>query len=144
MSTLLKIHLNGISKNCDYNVKYITFILLITITHRNYDRIDQDEFKKDLTAKLKTINNSDNLQELYNEYMQAIKPTLEIHAPEVSKIVTKRRLNPWFDHAAHQLKSKRRVEGKNASETKLNETKKNTNKSIRHTRPTFKITKRNT
>ena len=41
--------------------------------------------------------------------MQAVESTLEIHAPEVNKIPTKRRINPWFDHAAHQLKSKRRA-----------------------------------
>ena len=75
--------------------------------------------------------------------MQAVESTQEIHVPEVNKIATKI-INPWFDHAAHQLKSKRRVAGKNSSETKLNQTMKNTNKSIRHTRPTFKITKRNT
>ena len=34
-------------------------------------------------------------------------------------------------------------QSKSGSETKLKKTK-NTNKSIRHTRPTFKITKRNT
>ena len=76
--------------------------------------------------------------------MQAIESTLEIHAPEVNKIATKRRINPWFDCAAHQLKSKKRPAEKNGSETKLKKTKKNTNKSIIHTRPTFKIIKRNT
>ena len=34
----------------------------ITITHINIDRIDLDKFKIDLTTKLNTIKNSDNLQ----------------------------------------------------------------------------------
>ena len=38
--------------------------------------------------------------------MQAIESTLEMHAPEVDKIATKRRINPCFEHAVHQLKSK--------------------------------------
>ena len=38
-----------------------------------------------------------------------MESTLEIHAPEVNKIATKRRINPLFDHEAHQLKSKRRA-----------------------------------
>ena len=37
---------------------------IITITHRNLDRIDLDKFKVDQAAKLSTIKNSDNLQEL--------------------------------------------------------------------------------
>ena len=41
----------------------------ITITHRNLYRIDLDKFKIDLIPKLNTINNSDNLQKLYNGYM---------------------------------------------------------------------------
>ena len=57
----------------------------ITKTHRCLDRIDLDKLKIDLTAKINTINNSDNLQELYNGYMQTIESILEIHAPEVNK-----------------------------------------------------------
>ena len=86
-------------------------------------------FKIDLTAKLNTIKNSDNLQELYNGYMQATESTLEIHAPEVNKIASKRRINPWFDHAALPTKiHEKSSREKNGSETKLKKTKKNTNK----------------
>ena len=116
----------------------------ITITHRNLDIFDLDKFKIDLTATLNTIKNSDNLQLLYNGYLHANESTLEFHAPEVNKIATKRRINPWFDYAAHPLKSKRRAAEKNSPETKLKQTKKNTNKSTKHTKPTFKITKKNT
>ena len=67
---------------------------------------------------------------------------MEIHAPEVKKVTTKRRINLWFDHAAYHLKPREEQKRKNGSERKLRKTKKNTNKSIRHTRPTFKITKK--
>ena len=80
-------------------------------------------FNPDLTAKLNNIIYLDNLQELYNGYIQSIESTLEIHAPKVNKITTKRRISPWLDHEAHQLKSKRRVAEKNGSETKLRQTK---------------------
>ena len=73
--------------------------------------------------------------------MQAIESTLEIHVPGINKIATKRRINPWFDHAVHQLKSKEEQQRKNGSETKLKKTKKYSNVSIKHTRPTFKIKK---
>ena len=49
--------------------------------------------------------------------MKVIESTLEIPAPEVKKIATK--INPWFDHAAHQLKSTRRAAEKNGLETNL-------------------------
>ena len=88
----------------------------ITITHRNLDRIDLDNFKLYLTAKLNTIRKSDNLQELYNEYMQEIESTPEIPAPEVNKI-TKKRKKTWFDCKAQQLNSKRRAAGKKGSKT---------------------------
>ena len=35
-------------------------------------------------------------------YVEAVESTLDIHAPEVNKIATRRR-NPWFDHKTHQL-----------------------------------------
>ena len=35
--------------------------------------------------------------------METIESTLEIHTPGVNKIASKRRTNPWFDHAAHQF-----------------------------------------
>ena len=70
--------------------------------------------------------------------MQAIKSDLEIHAPEVNQRITERRINLWFDHAAYQLKTKRRAAEENLlrNETKAN--KENTYKSIRHTRPNLK------
>ena len=34
------------------------------------------------------------MQEIYNGYVQAVESTLEIHAPEVNKISTKRGINP--------------------------------------------------
>ena len=61
----------------------------ITITHQNPDRIYPDNLKLNLTAKLNTIRNFDNVQDLYNRYMQAINSTLEIHTPEVNKITKK-------------------------------------------------------
>ena len=67
----------------------------ITLTHRNLGTIDLNKFKIDLIAKVNTIKNSVNLQELYNNrYMQTIELTLEIHAPILNKIATKRRINP--------------------------------------------------
>ena len=79
--------------------------------------------------------------------MQAVESTQEIYVPEVNKIATKR-INPWCDHAAHQLKSNRRAAEKKwlkiKTQKKKKKPKKGTHKSIRHTRPICKIMKRNT
>ena len=45
------------------------------------------------------------LQQNYNNYMDAIKKTMDKHAPLITKTKTKKDHNPWFNKDSQRLKT---------------------------------------
>ena len=44
------------------------------------------------------------LQQNYNNYMDAIKKTMDKHAPLITNMKTKKEHNPWFNKDSQNLK----------------------------------------
>ena len=61
------------------------------------------------------VNSKKTLQQNYKNYRDAIKKTIEKHAPLKIKTKTKKEQNPWFDQDAQRLKTQRRLAEKNGS-----------------------------
>ena len=78
-------------------------------TSRDLNSINEQNFVSDLAERLSKLNNIDNLQTLYERYMEAVTSTLHQHAPETTKKRTKRLTKSWYDKDAQKLKRQRRV-----------------------------------
>ena len=78
------------------------------ITRRDLSKVNEESFMRDLKNKL-DVNSKKTLQQNYNNYSDAIKKTIEKHAPLKTKTKTKKEQNPWFDQDAQRLKTQRRL-----------------------------------
>ena len=78
------------------------------ITRRDLSKVNEESFKSDLKNNL-DVNSKKTLQQNCNNYRDAIKKTIEKHAPLKTKTKMKKEQNPWFDQDAQRLKTQRRL-----------------------------------
>ena len=71
---------------------------------RNFKSITEPNFASDLAERLSQLNNTDDLQTLYEGYIKAIISTLDQHVPEITKKRTKTLPKSWYDRDAQKLK----------------------------------------
>ena len=72
-------------------------------SRRDLSKIDEEKFNHDLNMNLE-INTGKTLQQDYNNYMDAIKKTMDKHAPLITKTKTKKDHNSWFKKDSQRLK----------------------------------------
>ena len=90
----------------------------INHTSRNLKSINDQNFASDLAEKNSQLNSIDNLQTLYEVYIEAITSTLDQHVPEITKKITKRQQKSWYDRDALKLKKTMKHCRKNWLKTK--------------------------
>jgi len=59
------------------------------ITFRQYHKIDRDQMKRDLQKTAFVVSPSDNVSDLYDQYMSSLSSVLENHAPLKTKCLSK-------------------------------------------------------
>ena len=77
-------------------------------TRRDLSKINEESFMSDLKNNLE-VDTEKTLQQNYNNYRDAIKKTIDKHAPMKTKMKTKKDQNPQFDQDAQRLKTQRRL-----------------------------------
>ena len=87
-------------------------------TSRDLKSIKEQNLASDLAERLSKLNNTDDLQTLYEKYIKAITSTLDQHGPETTKKRIKRLTKSWYDKDAQKLKRQRRVAEKTWQRTK--------------------------
>ena len=73
-------------------------------SRRHLSKIDEEKFSHDLNMNLEA-NKGKTLQQNYDNYMDAIKKTMDKHAPLITKTKTKKDHNPWFNKDSQRLKT---------------------------------------
>ena len=73
-------------------------------SRRHLSKIDEEKFNHELNMNLE-IDTGKTLQQNYNNYMDAIKKTMDKHAPLITKTKTKKDYNPWFNKDSQRLKT---------------------------------------
>ena len=92
-------------KNCD-NIQSKS---KKTITFRNTEAINRDDFRSDLTAKLPAaISSEANFAKKIKGYNSTSLEILDDHAPVLSKDIVDRKSAPWFDGEYKSLRAMRR------------------------------------
>ena len=64
---------------------------------RDLKSIKEQNFASDLAEGLPKLNNTDDLQNLYEKHIKSITSTLDQHAPETNNKSTKRLTKSWYD-----------------------------------------------
>ena len=86
--------------------------------YRDLSNVNINSFRADLNQILEKLKHCNDLRNLYEGYMSAIKSTLEIHAPLKEKKLTRKSKYPLFDPDAHRIKHQRRVAERHWMRTK--------------------------
>ena len=68
--------------------------------------IDHDNFKCDIISAVKEMSNTEDLDDLVDQYNSKLSSILDKQAPQVCKSITIRDELPWFDIKAKELKAK--------------------------------------
>ncbi|KAJ8046931.1 Adhesion G-protein coupled receptor G6 [Holothuria leucospilota] len=79
-----------------------------TMVYRNINRIDMDEFKKDLSQSALCDDNLNDLHSIISTCDYSLKTLLDKHAPVKSKTVTIKPSRPWFTSSLNSFKRVRR------------------------------------
>ncbi|KAJ8018487.1 RNA-directed DNA polymerase from mobile element jockey [Holothuria leucospilota] len=79
-----------------------------TMVYRNINRIDMDEFKKDLSQSALCDDNLNDLHSIISTYGYSLKTLLDKHTPVKSKTVTIKPSQPWFTSSLNSFKRVRR------------------------------------
>ena len=93
-------------------------------TSRDLKSIKEQNFASDLAERLPKLNNTDDLQTLYERYIKTITSALDQHATETTKKRTKRLTKSWYDKDTQKLKRQKRVAEKTWLRTKGDSDKK--------------------
>ena len=79
-----------------------------TLTCRNVKRVDNENFKIDVTGVLQNINMNRSLGEVANDYNVKLAEVVDKHAPKRTKEVKIVPTAPWFDNEYRELRKVRR------------------------------------
>ena len=83
-------------------------LLQMQTIRRDLSKINEESFTSNLKNNLE-VETEKTLQQNYNNYRDAIKKTIDKHAPLKTKTKTKKDQNPWSDRDAQRLKTQRRL-----------------------------------
>ena len=80
----------------------------VTVTRRNWARLDVDAFRKDLLESNIFTNPPVNCDDLFSCYDCCLRETIDKHVPIETKVKRGRQSEPWFNMDCRQMKKETR------------------------------------
>ena len=103
---------NFISDHCIIAWEHLTTVATsewVTYIYRDLSKVNINTFRADLIQSLEKLKHYNNLRNVYEGHMSAIKSTLDIHAPLNGRKLARKSQYPWFDPDVHKTKHQRRI-----------------------------------